>query len=153
MPRTTFTPGTFVRIPLADGSYGYGRLLDFPYAAFYDFRTEHAASNLDEIALRPVLFLVAVHKSILETWEIIGKRQLEDSIGQLPERFMQDVSNFDKCKIVDCKGNERPAKPEECVGLERVAVWEADHVEERLLDTFMGRLNPWVESLKVRLQR
>jgi hypothetical protein len=32
-------PGTFVRIPLADGSFGYGRVLSDPYIAFYNTTT------------------------------------------------------------------------------------------------------------------
>ena len=43
---------------------------------------------------------------------------------------------------------ERLAIAEECVGLERAAVWEPEHVEDRLRDHFAGRSNRWVESLK-----
>ena len=33
---------------------------------------------------------------------------------------------------------ERPARPEEAAGLERAAVWSAEHVEDRLRDHFDG---------------
>lgn len=46
----------------------------------------------------------------------------------------------------------RRADPQECVGLERLVVWEEVGVEERLLDTFMGRPNDTAERLKVRLK-
>ena len=65
---------------------------------------------------------------------------------------MLDRGNFRDCLIFDTAGNERRAEPQECLGLERASVWEEVGVEERLLDTFMGRPNDSVEHLKVRLQ-
>jgi len=44
---------------------------------------------------------------------------------------------------------ERPASREECAGLEAAAVWEPEHVEDRLRDHFAGRPNKWVESLRI----
>ena len=67
-------------------------------------------------------------------------------------QFMQDLENFRRCTIFDTVGNSRSAEPEECVGLERSAAWEERGVEERLLATFMGRSNPAVERMKVRLK-
>jgi hypothetical protein len=143
-----FTPGAFVRIPLDDGSFGYGRLLEFPYTAFYDLRTDISTADIDAIAERPVLFTLAVHKSALDGWEIIGSKPLEEPLRQPVVQFMQDTADPSHCTIVDSAGNERPASPEDCVGLERVAVWEAKHIRDRLLDTLMHRPNKWTESLK-----
>ncbi|WP_395358305.1 hypothetical protein ACHGLA_01160 [Streptomyces sp. YH02] len=44
-----------------------------------------------------------------------------------------------------------PAAPEECVGLERAAVWDAHHIERRLLDTFLGLPNQDERDARVRL--
>ncbi|WP_224362896.1 immunity 26/phosphotriesterase HocA family protein [Hyalangium versicolor] len=95
MPRL-YRPGSFLRVPLVDGSFGYGRVLKPPHDAYYDY-----------------------------------------------------------CPSFDTAGNERSAEPQECVGLERLAVWEEENVEERLLDTFMGRPNarrgrPKTESISIR---
>jgi hypothetical protein len=152
MSRQTHKPGTFVRIPLGDGSFGYGRLLESPYAAFYRFRTSNPASGLDTIASRPVLFKTAVHKSALAAWEFIGWRELEEQLTQPLVRFMQDLGDFRRCTIFDTAGNEQPAEPQECVGLERAVVWEQQAIEERLLDALMGRPNADEERLKVRLR-
>jgi hypothetical protein len=65
---------------------------------------------------------------------------------------MQDIGNFRDCTIFDTAGNSRRAEPQECLGLECAAVWEEENVEERLLDTFMGRPNASVGHLKVRLK-
>jgi hypothetical protein len=144
--------GAFVRIALADGSLCYGRLLEPPYAAFYNYRTTSPDSDLDRIASQPILFRIAVRHLALDVWEIIGRRPLEEHLTQPVVQFMQDIGNFRDCVIFDTAGNERVVAPEECVGLERAAVWEKEGIEQRLLDTFEGRPNASVERLKVRLR-
>jgi len=37
--------GTFLKIPLPDGSYAYGRGLELPYTAFYDYRSIEPESD------------------------------------------------------------------------------------------------------------
>jgi hypothetical protein len=144
--------GAFVRIALADGSFGYGRLLEIPYAAFYNYRTASPDSDLDRIASKPILFRIAIRHLALDAWEFIGRRVLEEQLKQPVVQFMQDIGDFRRCTIFDTAGNERDAEPQECVGLERAAVWEQHSVEERLLDDLLGRPNADKEHLKVRLQ-
>ncbi|REG26033.1 immunity protein 26 of polymorphic toxin system [Archangium gephyra] len=145
-------PGAFLRIPLIDGTFGYGRALTRVFDAFYDYRTESPDSDLDRIASKPILFKIAVRHLEPGSWEVIGRRKLEEPLTQPIVQFRQDVGDFRRCEIFDTTDNSRSAEPQECVGLERLAVWEQHAVEERLLDTFMGRPNDSVERLKVRLQ-
>ena len=152
MGKQKHTTGAFVRIALADGSFGYGRLLESPYAAFYDYRTTSPDSELDRIASKPILFRIAVRHLALDAWEFIGRRALEEHLTQPVVQFMQDLGNFRRCTIFDTVGNERAAEPQDCVGLERAAVWEQDSIEKRLLDAFQGRPNADEEHLKVRLR-
>jgi immunity protein 26 of polymorphic toxin system len=151
MSKKANKPGTFMRIPLADGSFGYGRILEPPHSAFYNYRTTNPDSDLDRIASKPVLFRIPVRYSGPRSWENIGWREIEAGLAQPIVQFTQDILNLQDCRIFDTAGNVRSATPEECVGLEAAAVWERHHVEERLLDFFMGRPNAAVEHLKVRL--
>ena len=151
MPRI-YKPGSFLRIPLADGSFGHGRVLKLPHDAYYDYRTDTPDSDLDRIASRPILFKIMVRHMEERAWELIGWRKLEEQFSQPIVQFMQDIGNFRDCTIFDTVGNERSAEPQECIGLERSAVWEEVGVEQRLLDTFMERPNDDVERLKVRLK-
>lgn len=151
MRRQKHTTGSFIRIALADGSFGYARLLESPYAAFYNYRTTSPDSDLDRIGSNPILFRIAVRHLALNAWEFIGRRELEEPLTQPVVQFMQDIGDFQRCTIFDTAGHERAAKPQECVGLERAAVWEQDSVEQRLLDTFLGRPNADEDHLKVRL--
>ena len=152
MGKQKHTTGSFVRIGLADGSFAYARLLVSPYAAFYSYRTTSPKSDLDRIASSPILFRIAVRHLALNSWEFIVRRALEEQLTQPVVQFMQDLGDFRRCTIFDTAGHERAVEPQECVGLERAAVWERDSVEQRLLDTFLGRPNADEEHLKVRLQ-
>jgi immunity protein 26 of polymorphic toxin system len=152
MRKQTYKPGTFFRIPLSDGSFGYGRLLESLYTAYYKHRTLEPDSDLDRVASKPILFKTAVRQLAFNSWEFIGWRELEDHLTQPLVRFMQDVGDFRQCTIFDTAGNERAANPEECVGLERATVWEQHGIEERLLDALMGWPNAEVERQKVRLK-
>jgi Immunity protein 26 len=151
MPRL-YKPGSFLRIPLVDGSFGYGRVLKLPHDAYYDYRTDTPDSDLDRIASMPILFKIAVRHMGERGWEVIGWRKLEEQFSQPIVQFMQDRGNFRDCLIFDTADNERSAEPQECIGLERASVWEEVGVEERLLDAFMERPNATAERHKVRLK-
>jgi hypothetical protein len=152
MKRKTHKAGTFIRIKLPDGTYAYGRELDPPYTAFYAYRTEAPSQDLDAIQKHRVLFRQAVRVRGADAWEAIGVRELTGEVANPVVQFQQEIGDFRKCTIFDSDGNERIATPRECVGLERAAVWEAHHVEERLLDTFEGRQNATEQRLRVRLE-
>lgn len=123
MVKRQYTPGTFVRIRLQDQSYAYARFLDIPDVAFYDYRMAQPESDLDAIGAKPILFTVSVMTSTLGACENIGWRELEDPLTEPVVRFMQSAGDHRRCTIFDTAGNERPATPEECVGIERAAVW------------------------------
>ncbi len=57
--------------------------------------------------------------------------------------------NPSRCVLMDALGNEYPATIDQCVGLEPVAVWEAEHVESRIDDFYAGRSNSFLESIKL----
>jgi hypothetical protein len=144
--------GMFVRIPLANGSFGYGRALADPYMAFYDYNTKIPVDDIDEIGAKPILFRQAVRLTRSSSkWTQLGQRNLDEEAAEPVVRFMQDLADFRKCTIFDSAGMRRDVGPEECIGLERAAVWEAHHIEQRLLDHFLGRPNVVVEEMRVRL--
>jgi hypothetical protein len=152
MPKRKYSPGAFLRIPLSDGSFGYGRLLEYLYIAFYRYRTLSPDSDLGRIAAAPVLFKTAVRQLAFDEWELLGWKDLEEHLKQPLVRFTQDVGDFRICTIFDTAGNERVVEPQECIGLERAIVWEKESIEERLLDFLLGRPNADEEYLKPRLR-
>ena len=70
---------------------------------------------------------------------------------RLPLQFIQDELNPKNYQLYDPNtGQISKASKEECIGLERAAVWEAEHVEDRLRDFYSGVQNKWVEQLKIK---
>ncbi|MFE5590316.1 immunity 26/phosphotriesterase HocA family protein [Streptomyces sp. NPDC056549] len=143
--------GTYLRILLPDGSYGYGRVLSAAYTGFYDYRTARPSADLDDIDTRPLLFAQTVRWPDGDRWQVIGNRPLAGEAARPVVRFTQDLADFRQCVIYDSEGAARPATPLECVGLERAATWDAHHIERRLLDTFLGLPNQDEMNARVRL--
>lgn len=145
-------PGTYVLIPLADGSFGYGRVLQFPYAAFYDLRTDSPISDLARIDASPVLWRLSVRiTGGHERWPRLGAAPLAGAVAEPVTFFTQDEDQIDDCRIYDTEGLSRSARPQECIGLERAANWDARHVEARLLDHFTGQTNEDEMRARVKL--
>jgi len=44
----------------------------------------------------------------------------------------------------------RKGTRKESQGLEAAAVWEPEHIEDRLRDHFDGKPNKWLESLRIK---
>jgi hypothetical protein len=141
--------GAFVKIPLGDGTHSYGRILTTPLFAFYDVKTNQDLAVAD-IQSKPILFKVWIMRRAVASgrWEIIGFAPLEDELREEPRSFKQDTING-KITIYH-HGKETAATREECEGLECAAVWDAEHVEDRLRDHYLGKPNKWVESMKIK---
>jgi hypothetical protein len=145
--------GAFLRIPLGNGTFGYGRALESPYFAFYNYSTPEPEADLDVIQSKPVLFRTAVRRRPdRDKWEAIGRRDLDVELARPVVQFTQDRANWTDCTISDSAGHERSATPEECIGIERDAVWDTNNIESRLLNHFLGRPDEQTEHLKVRVK-
>jgi hypothetical protein len=150
MPRNG-APGDVVRIDFDAGKHTYGVLLTDPYLAVYDYPTADHVTDLADVVRRPILFILAVHdRALARELPIVGKVPAGTELPAVPEFFMQDMFNPQRCKIIDVEGNQREVTPEQCQGLERAAVWDAVHVTERIRDHYAGRPNPHLESMKLR---
>src|SRR5258706_7325521 len=139
--------GAFIEIKLPNGKFSYGRILPKANYGFYEIYSDSKVSDIGEIERKKILFIVAVYKDAItkNRWKIIGTSPLEKTLLVLPLKFIQDELEPFYFEIYDPNsGNIRPAKKEECIGLERTAVWEPEHVEERIIDYFEKRPNKWL---------
>lgn len=142
--------GAILKVPIDNHWHTYARIIVNKHHAFYDCKTDKDMS-IDEILKCPVLFILGVYRNAVTTgrWKIIGYYPLEDRFMEEPTFFMQDVLNPSNISIYN-RGISRPASAREVKDLERLAVWEAEHVESRLRDYYAGRPNIWVDSLKLK---
>jgi Immunity protein 26 len=145
--------GAFIEIALSNGKFSYGRVLGKACYAFYDIYSEVKIANVEHLKGKNVLFVLGVYNHAItkNRWKVIGLSELENGMKQIPFAFVQDSMDITKFEIYDPNtGATRTATKAECLGLECAAVWEPEHVEDRIMDYFEGRPNKWVESLKIK---
>lgn len=142
--------GDIIKVSLHDGFHAYACVLREATVDFYDCRTKDEL-GVENIIHRPNLFQVAVMDSAIKKglWRVIGHPSANKNMRQILPKFMQDFLNPEKFSIYE-NGKIRPASRDECLGLERAAVWAPEHVEERLRDHYAGRVCKWVEALRIK---
>lgn len=141
--------GDVVAISLGDGTYAFAIVLAEPLMMFFDLRCS-SVPPVEGIVNSPEVFRIWVMNSAITSgcWQVIGNAGLGAELQSSPVFFKEDPVT--KALYLYQSGKAWPATPEECEGLERAAVWSANHVEDRLRDHFAGQPNKWVESLRFR---
>ncbi len=130
--------GDIFEIKLKNGKVAFAQALAEPEYAFFEVSPLETNPN--------VLFRIWVHKSAIKEWGKIGNRKLSSELKKEEARFKQDPING-KLSIYK-GGTETPATLEEISGLECAAVWEGNHISDRLSDHFEGKENKWLKSLQ-----
>jgi hypothetical protein len=156
--RENRAPGRVVRIDLGEGRCAYGRQLLGPSVEFYNRlgKTCETVDLLDVVA-SPIAFTIWVMKYAFRRhggWELLDVVPLTDEERAMVDRWAkQDVisGTLSICWSDHVSGTfgETPASVQECEGLEVAAVWDPQHVEDRLRDHFDGQPNRWVESIRL----
>jgi hypothetical protein len=144
------TVGAVLRVPLSPEQACFAVTLpEVDFAFFGPLAAEDAGSA--RLFEHPMLFRVAVHKAAWCTgrWSRIGKVAVPPEVLAPAPKFIQDPSNPRKFELY-FDGQIKVATRTECEGLERAAVWDPDHVEQRLRDQLAGVPNVWVEQLRIK---
>ena len=147
-----FTPGNVLgfEVPGTD-RVAYALMLDTsPELAFYEGGKAVSEEDARAALEAEPLFIIGVYKIAYTKgrWGEVLFRVPKDRLPAIPLTFRQDQLNPKNLYIDDHLGNARRATPEEIVGLEPTAVWDAEHVESRIADHWRGVPNVWVESMK-----
>lgn len=149
-------PGQIARIELGQGTFSYAQILREPLIAFFDaLYDSNEKPSVEEITSSPVAFTLMVmnHAITQGRWPVIGRTDIPPE-RQAPPSFCKQDAITGRLSIYQevpelAPHYERPAKIGECLNLEAAAVWEPEHVEDRLRDHFAGRPNKWVEQLRL----
>lgn len=151
MKKQKRTVGAIVKVPFNDGYHTYARILKDAHFAFYDCRTHNnMQKEISQIGSCQILFTIGVHNDVITSgrWQVLGLMKLEPHLSIPPPTFIQDSTDPTNISIYQ-NGIEHPATIQDCIGLERLAVWDSEHVEERLRDHYSGQVNRWVELQKL----
>lgn len=138
-----YAPGLVMEIPLDAGRFAYGVSLGSVYVRYHDQAWPEPMDDLDAVLATPTLFVLAGATEAIRTkrWRKVGQVQLTDEERRLPPFCMRQDSPPYRCYIVEVGDwpTKRLATPEECEGLEEMAVYRPEHVERRLNEHFAKR--------------
>lgn len=142
-------PGSVIAIPLRDGHFSYGRILQEPLIAFYDLRSHDILPIESVLPLSIIFTLYVMNYPITDgDWKVIGNAPLTSELLEEPFFFKKDPISGALTIYQDSSGKEIPATREQCANLECAAVWEPHHILDRLQDHFAGRPYRWIESMR-----
>lgn len=145
--------GAIIKINLSENKMVFGLLFPNADVGIYDFIVDCANGlpSINEIINKNIFLNIGLYNDVITKgdFEIIGYKELiKEDIEKVPPKFMQNLVNIHDCYIFWNDGSEKKVTPEECIGLERSAVWEAKAVVERIEDHYAGRNNFHVEHQK-----
>lgn len=146
-----------MKIPLGRGTVAYGLVLREPLVAFFDREFDEGDAPPPKALLdTPIAFQLMVmnHAITQARWPVVGRAPIPNRLQTPPPFCKQDeitgrLSIYHEIERL-APNYEREATLDECRGLETAAVWDPEHVEDRIRDHFIGRPNIWVEQLRIR---
>lgn len=147
--------GALLRINLNDGTDAFARVLPNAQVAFYAFKCGHEEEvDYSKVYESEILFITAVMKYAFkrEGWPLVDERPLDSELSKPRNYFMKDGLNGRYSIYRSSDGVIRNSSKEECRELEEAAVWDPEHIEERLRDHFNRRANSQVEQMKLKLR-
>ncbi|MGP4029527.1 hypothetical protein [Actinomadura sp. 3N407] len=149
--RIDFVAGSVFKVPVGEDDHAFAVMLaEFPYVAFYS-----KTLFIDEAGLlsEEAIFIILVAKSayVSGAWGSPIRQLNKEALPAIPRFFWQSPVKKADCKIIEPIKRRVPATPSQCIGLEPEAVWSNEHIESRIIDTYAGRTNAFLESLQVKL--
>jgi hypothetical protein len=157
MKRQKFQEGAIVKIEISENRLAFARLLPGYKIGIYNYVSRKGQTfSHDEIISSDIFIYLSIYRTVITKgiYEIIGFKDLQkEEVEKIPPQFMQDSSNVNDCIIFDYNGNEYKTNPENCVELERSAVWDEHSIKQRIEDNFAGRKNFHRELQRVILSK
>lgn len=123
--------GDVYAIPLPNGKYAFGRIFRDGCIAIYN----HIGNYMEELPhTEEYQFIVGVYKDILKSgqWPIVDSRPFKNEEESWPPPMCTlDIISGEYS--IYHKGNFKKSSKSECEKLEEAAVWEANHIIDRIM--------------------
>jgi hypothetical protein len=152
--RKTTTEGDCFQINLKDGIKTYCKTYKKGVLLFYNvFKKD--VFNKSEFLNFEILFFAYVHIDFLSksNWTFLFNIPLSKvELSSDPLFFKQDILKPSICWLVDIDGKESLVTAKQCLGIERLSVWDYKIIEDRLQDYHYGKENKFVKYSNERLK-
>jgi hypothetical protein len=150
------TEGSVIKINLGRGKAAFGLVLREPLIAIFDREfSDSDDPDFSTLVEGPIAFqLMVMNYAITDgRWPVVARIPVPEHL-RTPPAFCKKDEITGQLSIYQEVENlaphyERDARPDECRGLETAAVWEPEHIEDRIRDHFAGRPNVWAEQLRI----
>ncbi|MFN4288643.1 MAG: hypothetical protein ACK4E3_09140 [Brevundimonas sp.] len=150
MLKSSRTENDIIEIELIDGRFAYAQRLTDPLVGFYPgcYGQRQTVETFEGQTFR---FCVWVHSDAFASarWNVVGTIEPPPNM-QNPWFFKQDALSKKLTLYQHQTGKVRTLQVDELFGYEAAAVWDPEHIEQRLIDECEGRSNVFVESMKKR---
>lgn len=127
--------GSILAVPLGADEFGFARVLSDPLVGFYDLFSRCGCNiKVDEVIGSKYVFKVWVSKYAFQKnrWPSLGIMELSQEDRQQVSFFREDPITG-RLYLYDTNTSDKtPLTFEQCQEMERAAVWDPEHVEERL---------------------
>ena len=154
MVRQRITEGAILEINIEGEYFVYAQILSKGLGyAFFDFKSSKKIIDFSTLLNCKVLFIITVYNDVVTKgiWLKVGKLPIRNDLILQPMKFIQDSLNSNKFELYNPNTGEiTRATREQCKGLECAAVWEANHVVDRIRDYYLGVSNIWFEKTKIK---
>lgn len=149
MKKQKIIQGSILEINIENQYYTYAQILDKGGYVFFDYKSEKRLTDFSVLEDKPILFIIGVYDDVIKQghWSIVGKMNIRKNLNTQPMQFIQDALHPDRFEFYNPNtGESTPATREKVKGMERAAVWEANHVEDRIRDYYNGVPCIWLED-------
>ncbi len=154
MSKQRITEGAILEINIDNQYYVYAQILKKGLGyAFFDYKAKEKLTDFQILNKCDVLFIVMVYNDVITQgkWLKVGKSSIREDLLIQPMKFIQDTIYPEKFELYNPNTGEiAPTTKEKVIGLERAAVWEANHIEDRIRDHYLGVPNVWLEQMSIK---
>jgi hypothetical protein len=153
MAKQRIIEGAILEISIENQYYVYAQILTKGLGyAFFDYKTNDKLIDFPILEQSKILFILTVYDSVITQgeWQKVGKLKIRDELKTLPMEYIQDTINPERFDLYNPNTGEiLKATMEQCEGLECAAVWAANHVEQRIIDHYLGVPNITLQKLAI----
>lgn len=143
------TPGSILEIDIEGQYFIYAQIVHTLQCVFFDFKSIHHIDDITVLNNKPVLFVASVYSYIITRgyWLKIGKLPIREEFNVMPNEFIHHSYGKVEFELYDPNtGTITPSTKEECKNLERAAVWDLNHIIDRIRDHYNGAPCIWLEG-------
>lgn len=143
MKKQRVKPGDVLSIELGKDQFAFARVFDDVIAVYDKIKN---SSNLPKDLGKDVMFVVSVYTKDLSSgrWPRVGR---DEQVMQPPNFCKIDPLNNEFSIYELATGKETPSTEKQCFGMEQLAVWHSEMVEDRIRSTLQGEKSDWLGDL------